>query len=201
MSSSAAARRRAPPHSLAALITKPSLFTQYNCSSPTSPSRSLIPLIPPTLAATLALLSMASGSSLVERTPALEHDPSLVRPDVAGPDSGPPSPYPVYLDGWVTRGFGRGSKDLGCPTGASCSPSPLPRCSRPPAATHPTLAPLGQPTSPTRASPPMPPPCRRASTLASHASSTRRAHRATPLRAPSRRTRRGGFTTRCTPWS
>ncbi|TNY17641.1 riboflavin kinase [Rhodotorula diobovata] len=59
---------------------------------------------------------MASGSSLVERTPALEHDPSLVRPDVAGPDSGPPSPYPVYLDGWVTRGFGRGSKDLGCPT-------------------------------------------------------------------------------------
>ncbi|GAA5869253.1 hypothetical protein JCM3774_004185 [Rhodotorula dairenensis] len=49
------------------------------------------------------------------RPPAIQHDPSLVREDVAGPDAVAP-PYPVYLQGWVTRGFGRGSKDLGCPT-------------------------------------------------------------------------------------
>ncbi|KPV72705.1 uncharacterized protein RHOBADRAFT_39313 [Rhodotorula graminis WP1] len=62
------------------------------------------------------MASPQTGTSLVERTPALEHDPSLAREDVAGQPTGPSSPYPVYLDGWVTRGFGRGSKDLGCPT-------------------------------------------------------------------------------------
>jgi hypothetical protein len=50
-----------------------------------------------------------------ERPPAIQHDPSLVREDIAGPDA-VTAPYPVYLQGWVTRGFGRGSKDLGCPT-------------------------------------------------------------------------------------
>lgn len=50
------------------------------------------------------------------RPPAIQHDPSLVRESVAGPDSAVAPPYPVYLQGWVTRGFGRGSKDLGCPT-------------------------------------------------------------------------------------
>lgn len=50
-----------------------------------------------------------------ERPPAIQHDPSLVREDIAGPEA-VAAPYPVYLQGWVTRGFGRGSKDLGCPT-------------------------------------------------------------------------------------
>lgn len=48
----------------------------------------------------------------------LQHDPDLVRPLVTGPPE-PEAPYPIYLDGWVERGFGRGSKDLGCPTGTS----------------------------------------------------------------------------------
>ncbi|SCZ95697.1 BZ3500_MvSof-1268-A1-R1_Chr8-1g09736 [Microbotryum saponariae] len=49
-------------------------------------------------------------------TTPLQHDPSVERPEVTGAESGPESPFPVYLEGWVTRGFGRGSKDLGCPT-------------------------------------------------------------------------------------
>jgi riboflavin kinase len=39
-----------------------------------------------------------------------------MRPDVAGSDV-PSHPYPVYLAGTVERGFGRGGKELGCPTG------------------------------------------------------------------------------------
>ncbi|GAA5828353.1 hypothetical protein JCM5353_004803 [Sporobolomyces roseus] len=47
----------------------------------------------------------------------LQHDPLLERPSICGSDSGPTSPpFPVKLSGWVSRGFGRGSKDLGCPT-------------------------------------------------------------------------------------
>lgn len=57
-------------------------------------------------------------SSLVTRPKPIQHDPTVVRELVAGPHHGPTPPFPVYLDGWVTRGFGRGSKDLGCPTGA-----------------------------------------------------------------------------------
>lgn len=34
------------------------------------------------------------------------------RAPVAGPDSGPAPPYPIRLAGRVTRGFGRGSKDV-----------------------------------------------------------------------------------------
>lgn len=37
------------------------------------------------------------------------------RPEVCGPHA-PERPYPIYLRGKVERGFGRGSKDLGCPT-------------------------------------------------------------------------------------
>ncbi|KAI0068989.1 riboflavin kinase [Artomyces pyxidatus] len=37
------------------------------------------------------------------------------RPDIAGPDTVQP-PYPIFLSGAVQRGFGRGGKDLGCPT-------------------------------------------------------------------------------------
>ncbi|KAI6164964.1 hypothetical protein EDD17DRAFT_1894889 [Pisolithus thermaeus] len=38
------------------------------------------------------------------------------RSSIAGPDV-PEPPYPIPLEGVVQRGFGRGSKDLGCPTG------------------------------------------------------------------------------------
>jgi len=37
------------------------------------------------------------------------------RPDVVGSDV-PTSPYPICLAGTVERGFGRGGKELGCPT-------------------------------------------------------------------------------------
>ncbi|GAA5939149.1 riboflavin kinase [Sporobolomyces koalae] len=54
---------------------------------------------------------------MTTRPPPIQHDPTLVRPAICGPDSGPASPpFPVRLEGWVSRGFGRGSKDLGCPT-------------------------------------------------------------------------------------
>jgi riboflavin kinase len=38
------------------------------------------------------------------------------RPLVVGPDA-PEPPFPVWMFGAVQRGFGRGGKDLGCPTG------------------------------------------------------------------------------------
>lgn len=40
------------------------------------------------------------------------------RPSIVGPDI-PEPPYPITLSGPVQKGFGRGSKELGCPTGAS----------------------------------------------------------------------------------
>ncbi|EGE77714.1 riboflavin kinase [Blastomyces dermatitidis ATCC 18188] len=42
--------------------------------------------------------------------------PAGPRDPVAGPDSGPPAPYPMKLSGPVIKGFGRGSKELGIPT-------------------------------------------------------------------------------------
>ena len=41
-----------------------------------------------------------------------------VRPMIVGPNV-PESPYPIALTGAVQKGFGRGGKDLGCPTGLS----------------------------------------------------------------------------------
>jgi riboflavin kinase len=38
------------------------------------------------------------------------------RPTIVGPDA-PEPPFPIHLTGDVQRGFGRGGKDLGCPTG------------------------------------------------------------------------------------
>jgi riboflavin kinase len=38
------------------------------------------------------------------------------RPLIVGPDV-PTSPYPIRMKGEVVRGFGRGSKELGIPTG------------------------------------------------------------------------------------
>jgi len=35
---------------------------------------------------------------------------------IVGPETVQP-PYPVYLKGEITRGFGRGSRELGVPTG------------------------------------------------------------------------------------
>lgn len=40
--------------------------------------------------------------------------PDKPRDPVAGPDSGPESPFPVRLSGPVIKGFGRGSKDVCC---------------------------------------------------------------------------------------
>ena len=40
------------------------------------------------------------------------------RPDIVGPDE-PQPPFPIILSGAVQQGFGRGGKDLGCPTGMS----------------------------------------------------------------------------------
>jgi len=37
------------------------------------------------------------------------------RPDIVGPETVEP-PFPIFLSGAVQRGFGRGGKDLGCPT-------------------------------------------------------------------------------------
>lgn len=39
------------------------------------------------------------------------------RPEIVGPDR-PEPPFPIVLVGKVQHGFGRGGKDLGCPTGA-----------------------------------------------------------------------------------
>jgi hypothetical protein len=40
------------------------------------------------------------------------------RPDIVG-ESTPQPPFPVYMSGVVEKGFGRGGKELGCPTGAT----------------------------------------------------------------------------------
>lgn len=40
---------------------------------------------------------------------------NAIRPMIVGPDA-PESPYPIALTGAVQKGFGRGGKDLGCPT-------------------------------------------------------------------------------------
>jgi riboflavin kinase len=39
-----------------------------------------------------------------------------LRPEIVGPETVEP-PFPIFLTGAVQRGFGRGGKDLGCPTG------------------------------------------------------------------------------------
>lgn len=38
------------------------------------------------------------------------------RPTIVGPEE-PSTPFPIKLAGPVQKGFGRGGKDLGCPTG------------------------------------------------------------------------------------
>lgn len=60
----------------------------------------------------------SSSSSSPPRPSALQapNDRST-RPLIIGDESGPSSPpFPIYLSGSVQRGFGRGGKELGCPT-------------------------------------------------------------------------------------
>jgi hypothetical protein len=50
------------------------------------------------------------------------------RPLIVGPES-PAPPYPIYLKGNVIKGYGRGSKELGIPTGIpaikACTDKPI----------------------------------------------------------------------------
>ncbi|EMD41115.1 hypothetical protein CERSUDRAFT_80762 [Gelatoporia subvermispora B] len=50
------------------------------------------------------------------------------RPSIVGPEV-PESPFPIVLTGAVQRGFGRGGKDLGCPTANLPDESILPMSS------------------------------------------------------------------------
>ena len=54
-----------------------------------------------------------------KRPPAPLHTEEFraIRPQIVGPES-PEPPFPVRLNGPVQKGFGRGGKDLGCPTGS-----------------------------------------------------------------------------------
>merc|ERR1711939_29218 len=61
------------------------------------------------------------GAPTMTETTAASPPPPRVRPDkprelIAGPSDQPAAPFPVYLSGCVQRGFGRGGRDLGCPT-------------------------------------------------------------------------------------
>ncbi|KAI0796462.1 riboflavin kinase [Abortiporus biennis] len=63
------------------------------------------------------MVETAAQLATHERPPApVRTETSRVnRPDVAGPDK-PEPPFPIHLSGAVQKGFGRGGKDLGCPT-------------------------------------------------------------------------------------
>jgi riboflavin kinase len=67
---------------------------------------------------------MATLTESVERpaAPMRTETFRLSRPSIVGPDV-PQAPFPIVLSGSVQHGFGRGSKDLGCPTGALRAPS------------------------------------------------------------------------------
>ena len=62
-------------------------------------------------------IEQTSTLSLALHTPVSTEEFRAARPDIAGPDDGPEDPCPLALRGFVTDGFGRGGKDLGCPTG------------------------------------------------------------------------------------
>ncbi|KAL9000713.1 MAG: hypothetical protein Q9169_000749 [Polycauliona sp. 2 TL-2023] len=44
------------------------------------------------------------------------HRPSRPRSPLAGPSTGPATPFPITLSGPIVKGFGRGSRELGIPT-------------------------------------------------------------------------------------
>jgi hypothetical protein len=60
--------------------------------------------------------SVIDPDGSVKPSPAAFAKARASRPEICGSD-GPERPYPIYLRGLVERGFGRGGKDLGCPTG------------------------------------------------------------------------------------
>lgn len=58
-------------------------------------------------------MSQESGEN--KPVPESINRPTGPRPLLVGSDP-PQSPFPIRLNGLVEKGFGRGSKDLGCPT-------------------------------------------------------------------------------------
>lgn len=54
---------------------------------------------------------------------------NTARPLIVGPDV-PISPYPIKMKGEVVRGFGRGSKELGTPTGRNVFSIPIIKSSK-----------------------------------------------------------------------
>ncbi len=73
-----------------------------------------------TTTTTSAVLTTAADYAAKQEIPpaALKTDVRAVRPKIVGPEA-PEPPYPITLSGLVQKGFGRGGKDLGCPTGLS----------------------------------------------------------------------------------
>ena len=72
------------------------------------PGPALARLPSPSLSPTMTL----PVSGPVTQTPSYR----AARPDIVGTEI-PENPFPIYLSGKVQKGFGRGGKDLGCPTG------------------------------------------------------------------------------------
>jgi len=68
-----------------------------------------------------AVLTTAADYAANHEIPpaALKTDLRASRPEIVGPEA-PAEPFPIPLVGAVQMGFGRGGKDLGCPTGLSC---------------------------------------------------------------------------------
>ncbi|KAJ7095158.1 riboflavin kinase [Mycena belliarum] len=63
-------------------------------------------------------MATAAEVAQLEKRPAAPRQTTqfrLARPQVVGPDC-PEPPFPILLAGPVQAGFGRGSKELGCPT-------------------------------------------------------------------------------------
>ncbi|EIN10330.1 riboflavin kinase [Punctularia strigosozonata HHB-11173 SS5] len=60
---------------------------------------------------------MSAETTIVERPSAPMRTETFrtSRPSIVGPDE-PQPPFPIVLQGPVQHGFGRGGKDLGCPT-------------------------------------------------------------------------------------
>ncbi|KAL5488139.1 FMN1 [Sanghuangporus weigelae] len=57
-----------------------------------------------------------STALMEESTPLSTEDYRATRLEIVGPDDGPEQPFPLALHGAVQKGFGRGGKELGCPT-------------------------------------------------------------------------------------
>lgn len=74
---------------------------------------------------TTQIVETAAEAASHERPPAplSKSEARTRRPEIVGPDA-PQQPFPIVLSGPVQRGFGRGGKDLGCPTGMSCELHP-----------------------------------------------------------------------------